>query len=97
MHPPSGRNGPIVRSRRKAGGGCGGGHESRYAIATPRPDTPGIHQDAEDVGRNEPVLAGVPPDQADDHAVDGGNHQAHPMFAANHKGGEDSEQAGKII
>jgi hypothetical protein len=37
------------------------------------------------------------PDGADNQAVDGGNYETHPMFAANHYGGNHSKQAREII
>lgn len=83
-------------------GGCGGysrcgAYECRLAIMAPVLDVPGICQNAEEVRQNEPVLACVQSYDADNHAVDGGNYQSHPMFAANHDGGNDCKQAGNII
>lgn len=74
-----------------------GTHQGRLAIAAPRFDTVRVSRNAKQVRENEPVLARMQPDGADNHTVDGGNYETHPMFAANHYGGNDRKQARKII
>ena len=85
-----------------AGGRClcksrRGTYQGRPAIAAPRSDTERVSHDAKQVCQDEPILARMQPDGTDDHAVDGGNYETHPMFAADHHGGNNCKQAREII
>ena len=76
---------------------CCGIHQGRPAVAAPRFDTVPVGHDAKQVRQNEPVLTGMQSDGTNNHAVDGGNYETHPMFAAHHEGRNDCKEAREII
>lgn len=63
----------------------------------PSPQIVGVNAQAEDVGSNKAPLPGAQPDHADDHAVGACNHPPLPHPPPHQEGGNNREQAGKII
>ena len=57
----------------------------------------GVKGDAEQVGRDKAELCGADADDADDGAINGGNHPALPKLAAKQDRAEDGENARDVI
>jgi len=57
----------------------------------------GVESDAEKIGGNEAELSGANADNADDGAIDGGDHPALPQLPAEKNCAENGENARDVI
>ena len=66
-------------------------------FGAPVDEVAGVQGDAEEIGGDETELCGADADDAHDSAIDGGNDPSLPKLLANEDGGEDGQNARKII
>ena len=66
-------------------------------LGTPVDEVGGVQSDAKEIGGNKTKLCSAYTDDADNGAVDGGNHPALPEFFAQENGAEDGQNAREII